>query len=139
MRFARTAQQEQSFQLAPMVDILFVLLIFFLVTSSFQEVEKELSVALPKAGSASDVSQAGRDVIINIKKDGTCVVNRKSYDRAGLKALLSRTQGVLGTTTILLRADKDVPYERVVAVMDVCSELKISRLSFITTKEEKTK
>lgn len=137
MRFTRqTAQTGGEFQLAPMVDILFILLIFFIVTSSYQAIEKELSIALPQAQSSTDIDQAGRDIIINIQKDGTYVINRKQYTLDELRDLLIRTQKILGTTTVLLRADKGTIYQDIIKVMDVCSELKITRLSFVTQNEK---
>ena len=135
MRFQKVTRPSQEFQLAPMVDILFILLIFFLVTSSYQQIEKELSIALPQADSAVDVDQAGRDVIVNITDKGTYIINRKEYTLEELRDLLIRTKKMLGTTTILLRADKESLYQDIIDVMNLCSELKITRLSFITQAE----
>jgi biopolymer transport protein ExbD len=137
MRFQKTTQPSQEFQLAPMVDILFILLLFFIVTTSYQAIEKELSIALPDADNAVEVDQAGRDVIVNITDRGTYVINRKEYTLVELRDVLFRTKKMLGTTTILLRADKRTLYQDIVSVMDLCSELKITRLSFITQAAEK--
>ncbi len=135
MRFQRTTRPSQEFHLAPMVDILFILLIFFIVTTSYQAMEKELSIALPQSDNAVEIDQAGRDVIVNITDRGTYIINRKEYSLDELRELLVRTKKMLGTTTILLRADKESLYQDIVDVMDLCSELKITRLSFITQAE----
>jgi len=132
MRFRRPQTKTQEFQLAPMVDILFILLIFFIVTTSFQAMEKELSIALPQADNSAVIDQAGRDIIINVTEKGTFVINRKEYALSELRDLLVRSQKILGASTILLRADKGSLYQDIIKVMDLCAELKITRLSFIT-------
>lgn len=132
MRFQRAQPSTHEFQLAPMVDILFILLIFFIVTTSYQSMEKELSVVLPQADHSSEIEQAGRDIVINITPQGRFVVNRREYTLSELRELLVRTQKILGANTVLLRADKGAIYQDIVKVMDVCSELNITRLSFVT-------
>ena len=136
MRFQRHARQSQEFQLAPMVDILFILLIFFIVTTSYQSIEKELSIALPDAQHSENLDQAGRDIIVNITDQGEYVINRKAYDAVSLRELLRRSQKILGATTVLIRADKATVYQDLVAVMDICAELDITRISFVTKEDE---
>ena len=71
MNFKKNINENQSgFQLAPMVDVMFLLLIFFMVSSIYYQLEKNLEVKVPKAESGSDVDRANVELIINIDKKG---------------------------------------------------------------------
>ncbi len=75
---SRTAPQHPGIQLAPLVDVLLLLLIFFLLTWNAARNENELDVKVPKASAAQEKSAPIGDVIVNVKADGNVVVNRRS-------------------------------------------------------------
>ena len=136
MRFQKAQRTSQEFQLAPMVDVLFILLIFFIVTTSYQALERELSIALPDAEHSTEIEQGGRDILININRNGEFIVNRKPYTLEGLRDLLIRTKNILGSRAILIRADQETLYDHIVKVMDLCAELKMNKISFVTQKDD---
>ena len=67
-------------QLAPLVDVLLLLLIFFLMTWNAARNENELDVKIPKASAAKEKSAPIGDVVINVKSDGNVVVNRRNLN-----------------------------------------------------------
>ena len=73
----REAPHIIGFQIAPMVDILLVLLCFFIVTWSFARKEMELDVKVPAAQSGKDANPVINQTVLNVKKDGQVVWNRK--------------------------------------------------------------
>ena len=89
MRFrAKFRQDLPGFQIAPMVDVIFNLLCFFLVGQIFSTWETELDVKVPTAQTGQVSSRLPGEVIINIRQDGTIVVNQKALEEPKLRDLL---------------------------------------------------
>jgi biopolymer transport protein ExbD len=83
-------EQEEGYNLVPLTDMVFNLLIFFMCATTFAQVEKELSVQLPHTtASFKPLSAPPTQVIINVKEDGATVVSGKTYDRPALSELLA--------------------------------------------------
>lgn len=137
MNFRRQESQDGGgFPLAPMVDILFLLLIFFIVTYAYQQVERDMSIALPVSEESTSLDQTTGDIIINITRDGNVFVNRRQVSIHQLKGLLKQAREVLDVNSVLIRADKKTFHEYVVNVLDVCAGLNIKKVSFVTIEKE---
>ncbi|MFQ5965194.1 MAG: ExbD/TolR family protein [Candidatus Scalinduaceae bacterium] len=126
----------EGFPLAPIVDILFLLLIFFIVTYAYQQVERDMSIALPISEKSASLDQTPRDIIINITKDGNVFVNKRRVSINQLKELLKQAREVFDVNSVLIRADKKTFHEYVVNVLDVCAGLNIKKVSFVTIEKE---
>lgn len=138
MNFRKRGQADlPGFQLAPMIDIVFNLLCFFIVGQVFAQWEKEIDVKLPTAQSAAMLQRLEGEIIINVRKDGTMVINRQELDEAGLKAMLGRVAGMFNRQPVLIRADKETPYQYIVRVLDVCRQVDIWNISFATSVDSK--
>lgn len=127
---------ESAFQLAPMVDILFILLIFFIVTYAFQQIERDMRIGLPATEDAGQIDLTVRDIIINITQEGKIIVNGREFSLTKLEELLGRAVQTLQTQSVLIRADKKTFHGDVVRVMDVCAGLNINKISFVTIQKE---
>lgn len=91
MNFRKQAVAEPgAFQIAPMVDIVFLLLIFFLVTWNFARSETELDVKVPTAKEGKESRRAVGEVIINVKSDGAIVMNRNEMSADQLTTTLQK-------------------------------------------------
>ena len=77
---SRVAMQHPGIQLAPLVDVLMLLLIFFLLTWNAARNENELDVKVPKASAAKEKAAPPGDVVVNVRTDGTVVVNRRTMN-----------------------------------------------------------
>lgn len=127
MNFKKNINENQSgFQLAPMVDVMFLLLIFFMVSSIYYQLEKNLEVKVPKAESGSDVDRANVELIINIDKKGSYFVNNIKMDIDGVREILSDIVNKFNQSQpIIIRCDKETPHKYFVKVFDVCQALEI--------------
>ncbi|MFA6356144.1 MAG: biopolymer transporter ExbD [Candidatus Omnitrophota bacterium] len=140
MKFFRGGNEEPGFQMAPMIDCVFLLLIFFMCSSSFTAPETQLNVNLP-AVSTSTQTEIGEDVIVNVLVDGNIVVNDKQYDDPGAKdlpelvAMLTSLSEVFVTQPVIISADPEVSHERVADVMNACAAAKIKSVSFLVPEE----
>jgi biopolymer transport protein ExbD len=125
-----------GFQIAPMVDILLVLLCFFIVTWSFARRENELDVKVPTAENAKETNPALNQNVLNVKVDGTVVWNRKAVGREELISRLTELAELFPDYAIIIRGDVDVKYKYINAVLDACHAAKIWNVAFATAKQE---
>lgn len=125
-----------GFQIAPMVDILLVLLCFFIVTWSFARKEMELDVKVPSAQNAKESVPVLNQTVLNVKADGTVVLNRKSLSDQELLQKLRKLSGMFPDYAIIVRGDERVPFKFIANVLDICREANIWNVAFATGKVE---
>jgi biopolymer transport protein ExbD len=118
--------------LTPMIDVVFLLLCFFVTSQIFAQWETEIDVALPTAATGGMPQRLPGEVIINVRSDGTAVVNGQPLDDAQLRAMMDRLVELFPGQPVLLRADKSTAYEHVVRVLDTCRQADIWNISFAT-------
>jgi len=133
MNFRKRAQPVLlGFQIAPMVDILLVLLVFFIVTWNFALTENELDVKIPTASSAKEQQPMPQQTVLNIRKDGSVIMNRKPLTLDDLRKKLTALSELYPDYAIILRGDKELSYESLMAVMDICRQANIWNVAFAT-------
>ncbi len=121
-------------QLAPMIDIVFLLLIFFIVTWQFTRAETELSVSVPTAQEGADPQRQIGEIVINILGDGTIRVEGTTVDLAQLLEKLAEIAKKYENQPVRIRGDGGVPYQRIVEVIDTCQKAGIWNISFATQR-----
>lgn len=107
--------------MTPMIDVVFLLLIFFLVASRLSQEDRELDIPLPSAANAMPMTVEPQEMIVNIDQQGAIVVNNKTLDNEQFRRLLA--QAVVNNPVgqaVLIRADRRVPVQAPVEVMDMC-------------------
>ena len=133
MNFRKRLQPEpRGFLIAPMVDILLVLLGFFMLTWSFSRQERELDVQMPSAGEAKEQRRSVGEVIINVKADGSLVMNRRPMSPEELFTALSRVASLYPDQAVVLRGDQRVDYGHIVQTLDLCRRANIWNVAFAT-------
>jgi len=133
MNFRKRAQpQLLGFQIAPMVDILLVLLVFFIVTWNFAITENELDVKVPTATAAKEQQPVANQTVLNVRKNGTVVMNRKELTLDELQKKLTQLSELYPDYAIILRGDEHLSYKDLMAVMDVCRQANIWNVAFAT-------
>jgi len=124
-----------TLSLTPLIDVVFLLLIFFLVTSEFEEEERRLDIVLPTATSAVPMTSKPREMVIDIDTQGELYLSGKATDLAELQILLEAAVSNNPTNqTVVIRADRATAFQPVVSVMDVCNRTGVTDYS-VTTKE----
>src|SRR3954464_12063693 len=126
--------QHPGIQLAPLVDVLLLLLIFFLMTWNAARNENELDVKVPKASSAKEKAAPIGDVVVNVKSDGNVIVNRRTLSPAELSDLLKNLVQLNPEQAVVIRGDEAGAYKNIVAVLNTCSESGVSNVAFATAK-----
>ena len=115
--------------LTSLIDVVFLLLIFFMVATTFLDPEREISIELPEAATATVREDAPREIVINVLRDGSLSVNGEALDRAALEAALKRAAASDADTPVTIRGDRLVHHEDVVGVMDACGAAGLSNLA----------
>jgi biopolymer transport protein ExbD len=129
---------DAGFQIAPMVDVVFVLLLFFMASAGSQVIEKELNISLPSGRSASASSGVpSTPIIIDIMPDGRIQMNNRLYDSPTsrelpeLRTWLKETIAKFGDKDpVILRPDPQTKHERVMEVLNAASASGVTKLSF---------
>ena len=121
-------------QLAPLVDVLMLLLIFFLLTWNAARNENELDVKVPKASTAKEKSSPMGDVVVNVKADGNVIVNRRTLTGDELSELLKNLVQLDANQAVVIRGDETGAYKNVVGVLNICSEAGVTNVAFATAK-----
>lgn len=142
MRFVRGVETEEpGFQMAPMIDIVFQLIIFFMCASSFAILESQMDVNLPARAEVKPAEKTIEEVFINILADKTVLANGRQYDSAGskdlpeLKTMLTELASVFKDQVVIIQGEWQVPHERVVQVLNACAAAKIKNVSFVAPEE----
>ncbi|MEO7168137.1 MAG: biopolymer transporter ExbD [Spartobacteria bacterium] len=131
---SRTVSQHPGIQLAPLVDVLLLLLIFFLITWNAARNENELDVKVPKASAAQEKSAPIGDVIVNVKSDGAVVVNRRTLSEVDLTTMLQGLVKLNPDQAVVIRGDETGAYKHIVGVLNICSQAGVSNVAFATAK-----
>lgn len=129
--------QSPEINLTPLIDIAFLMLIFFMVATTFER-ESAVKIDLPQASpSESRVEELNVEVTVNAK--GEFFLNRVQVlnrDPETLKAAIVKHAGNNKQRPFIIRADAQAPHQSVVTVMDVAGQLGFSRISIPTVKSE---
>ena len=135
MQFRRQKNQELSVNLTPLIDVVFLLLIFFMVSTSFTK-ETHLSLDLPEAtGQESNVDSQSIDILID--SNGQYVLNDRALVNNQLKTLMAALETLAAGKTdmpLIITADANTPHQAVITAMDAAGQLGFSKLSLTTKK-----
>ncbi|MBG7607148.1 MAG: biopolymer transporter ExbD [Verrucomicrobia bacterium] len=121
-------------QLAPMIDIVFLLLIFFIVTWQFTKSETELSVSVPTAQEGAEPERQMSEIVINILGDGKIRIEGTTVDLEQLLVKLAPIATAFENQPVRIRGDGGVEYQRIVEVIDTCQKAGIWNISFATQR-----
>lgn len=121
-----------SMDLTPLIDVVFLLLIFFIVASEFKKNETVLNLSLPSSQSSTQIIKK-EEIVIEISKD-RLAYNTKEIDFQELEESLKQVDK---KRALIVRIDKEVKYERVVKLLDLLNKLSLSNLLLVTKEDKK--
>jgi len=137
MRFREiNAGQNAELELAPMIDVVFQLLIFFIVTWQFARFERDMDISVPSAEQAENKDRQAGEIIINVRKDGTIVLNGLVIGEEELLAKLKAISEAYPDQAAILRGSAEADFQSIIDVLDVIKEAGIWNVAFATTRPE---
>jgi len=108
-------------ELTPMIDVVFLLMIFFLVASKLDEADRSIDVILPQASAAKPLTSKPREFVINIDREGNYFAGARPVRLDDLQQLLRQSAADNPQRqTVIVRADENTAHKFVVGAMDAC-------------------
>ena len=146
MKLRRTPEEKLEIQMTPMIDCVFLLLIFFMVSSTFYRQEADIGFALPGVADQSEAVEIPDEQIIEITEDGGVFLNSLQYDSPSdpnlpelLKTLIRFRQSAEANKVpalLTISPSGKVKHQRVVDVLNACAAAKIQNVTFTVEEEE---
>lgn len=129
----RKTEREPDFNLTPMIDCVFLLLIFFMVTTVFKQ-PYSLQLELPEAQQAQRVQE--KKLVSSITSDGRMEINRELVSAADLEQVLLRHKQGTRSLTLIVRTDKETKHKHLLDLIEVAKRLRIEKV-VLATEDEK--
>ncbi len=128
---------DMGFQIAPMVDVVFVLMLFFMASAGQQVTENELNIALPSGAPAAPGSTPPVPIIIDISAEGQVTMNKQSFgtpadkNLPALKEWLKNAREQFGgDDPVIIRPTSETRHERIIDVLNAAAAAGVTKLSF---------
>ncbi len=122
--------------MASLMDVIFLLLCFFVTSSVFSQWETEISIALPTAKSATVPGRMPGEIILNLNEKGEVSVNGQKLTLPEVTERLTRIAKLYPGQPVVIRADRTASYEKLVNLVDACRTADVWNFSLATKDEE---
>ncbi len=134
----RRRAKAPALALTSMLDVIFLLLCFFVTASVFSQWESEISISLPAASSSETPSRLPGEVILNVARDGSVTVNAKKLTLSDLGERLRKVADFYPGQPVVIRADRETSYDSLVKVLDTCRVAGVWNFSLATVEEKES-
>jgi biopolymer transport protein ExbD len=122
MLLKNVQSEPAGLEMTSMIDMVFLLLVFFLAATTLREEERELSVVLPAAESAAPLSVALREIVVNVDAAGAASVGGRTLAPAELQTLVADAVKSNPQQKVAVRGDRRVAYDHIARVLDACKQ-----------------
>ncbi|MAH12354.1 MAG: hypothetical protein CMO33_01280 [Verrucomicrobia bacterium] len=128
MRIPREESSDDNvINISSLLDVMFILIIFFLATATFTEEERDIQVNLPQSAAAQSSTQAPKMIVINVREDGTYHVANQTMDIASLKNTLIEAVSSNPDQKVMVRGDRNALHGNVANAISVCKQVGIHK------------
>jgi biopolymer transport protein ExbD len=125
----KTHRDEQtSLNLTPMIDIVFLLIIFFMVGTKFTELERNIALQIPQVSNVSALAPAPERRVINVYRDGRVSLDQQLVSLEQLHRSLASAHGQFEDLGVIVRGDADGTFQNVANVLSICRQAGISEM-----------
>ena len=128
MRIPREESSDDNvINISSLLDVMFILIIFFLATATFTEEERDIQVNLPQSAAAQSSTQAPKMIVINVREDGSYHVANQTMDIASLKNTLIEAVSSNPDQKVMVRGDRNALHGNVANAISVCKQVGIHK------------
>ncbi len=117
-----------TLNLTPMIDVVFLLIIFFMVATKFSELERNIDVAVPEVSQAGDALPPPQPLVVTVLGDGRIELDGQPVNPAELTSRLTAARARLGDPSVVIRGDAQCAFQDVATALAACREANISEL-----------
>ncbi len=128
--------EEPSLNLTPMIDIVLLLVIFFMVGTQFTEEEKQYDIQLPTVSEAQPLTSMPDEIVVNVRRDGTLFLGSQPVTVEELEQALKEAQQRFARQTVVVRGDAEGPYQNVMTVLNLCRRARIQNVQLANRVEQ---
>lgn len=137
MKFRDTSiQQSAELELAPMIDVVFQLLIFFIVTWQFARFERDMDISVPAAEESENMDRQQGEIIVNVQADGDIILNGRNVSEEELLSKLKAISDAYPDQAVILRGASEADFQSIINVLDEIKKAGIWNVAFATTKPD---
>ncbi len=137
MRIKKQVDQDFEIPLIPMIDCLFVLLVFFLVATTLKKTEKELPVELPQSGAAIDTEQKQETLVIGVDRAGQKYFAGETVTTELMHQRLAAAAAAGPSRPVRIDADVATPFASIVELLEMCEFNNLRNVGFHTKSQGK--
>lgn len=125
----KTHQDEKpALNMTPMIDILFLLIIFFMVGTKFTEIERKIDLEVPEVSDTQTPETPPQHKIINVFRDGSVTLDEEQMDLKQLESRLASLRQQSSSLSVIIRGDAEGAFQNVASVLSVCRQAGVSDL-----------
>lgn len=127
----------ESLPMTPLIDVVFLLLIFFLVATTLSEEERQMNIQVPVASEARPLVAKPSELVVNVDASGQYYISGENVKLSELQQAFDRAwANNHDRTSVLIRADRQCPWDHVMAALNACNKAKIRdyRVTALPTK-----
>ena len=131
--------EQPSVNLTPMIDIVFILIIFFMVGTKFTELERKIRLQVPEVSTAGPLTPAPEKRVVNVYSDGRILLDRRQVTLEELTKILAADRSQYHDLGVLIRGDGESRFQRVAEVLSACQKANVSELGISVRIARRTK
>ncbi len=136
----KTHQDDQpTLNMTPMIDVVFLLLIFFMVATRFAEMERDIELELPEVAAAQSLTTAPKQRVVMVLDDGSVTLDRNEVTLPELTRKLSAAKREYPKLSVVIRGDASCAFQHVAATLAACKEARVSDLGITVRIAQSTK
>jgi biopolymer transport protein ExbD len=132
MKALLSEEEFSGVRIAPLIDVVFLLLVFFLVATTFYESEKDITIRLAAATEGAERDSVIDLLMVNIGEAGVIVINQRVYSESELEALLSDSIQRNPKLAVIIRCDRRARHADFVKVLNLCERTAVRQVSVAT-------
>ncbi|MEW4528979.1 biopolymer transporter ExbD [Maioricimonas sp. JC845] len=135
MPFKTDTIEEPTLNLTPMIDIVLLLVIFFMVGTQFSEEERQYSIELPTVSDAQPLTALPDELVVNVDGEGRIYIEDRELTTDELEQELTAARERYADQAVVIRGDADGPYQNVMTILSICKDVKIRNVQLANRLE----
>jgi biopolymer transport protein ExbD len=119
-----------------MIDVVFLLLIFFIVLWNYARFETEIDISVPAASAGENPERTIGEIVVNVKKGGQIIIEGVEKSETETLEMFNNIVAAYPDQALILRGDKEASFDHIVKVLNLCKKANIWNISFATSQPE---
>ena len=137
MKFqSQFGSERTGIQLAPMIDVVFLLLIFFIVLWNYARFETEIDISVPAASAGENPERTIGEIVVNVNKEEQIIIEGVEKTETETLEMFNNIVAAYPDQALILRGDKEASFDHIVKILNLCKKANIWNISFATSQPE---